>query len=40
MENLATDPPIEEPDVTTESLRPGVFNTEMQKQVRAIYAAM
>ena len=31
--------PIEEPNVTTVSVKPGVVNTEMQKQVRSTHAA-
>lgn len=31
--------PIEEPDVTTVSVKPGVVNTEMQKNVRSTFAA-
>ena len=31
--------PVEEPDVIAVSVKPGVVNTEMQKQVRVTHAA-
>ena len=39
IEHLATELPVEEPDVTTVSVKPGVVNTEMQKQVRVTHAS-
>lgn len=39
LNHLALTLAVEEPDVTTISLRPGVVDTEMQREIREVHAA-